>query len=120
MYRESMNAELKRLEKMLDNTSCNETATAPISGSAVTKSSTDSVENAQLQGQFNHLQNLLDFVCNYFALQQERFKELFASNEIRFDLLWLLYHSGESILFQDPQSELNVAGQVSLFVKLVY
>jgi len=62
-----------------------------------------------------HLDKLIKFVDSEFAPQKQKFTDLVADNDIRFDLLLLLFPPDSEVFFEDKISGLPMAGQVTLF-----
>ena len=69
---------------------------------------------AEIQQEILHLEKLLRFVDSEFAPQKQKFKDLMADGDIRFDLLWLLFPPDSQVAFKDDISGLPMAGKVTL------
>jgi hypothetical protein len=67
---------------------------------------------AEIRIQSLHLQKLIKFVDVEFFAQKQKFEDLVVDNDIRFDLLWLLFPPERHVVFQDRMTGLSMAGEV--------
>lgn len=64
------------------------------------------------------LEALLTCLQQDFGNMKQRVCQLFQNNKTVYDLLWWLFPIGTEIVFKDPNSGVNCAGRVSVFLFL--
>ena len=74
----------------------------------------DAVGVTVLRLQVQHLEKLTKFLEKEFGPTRQKLKDLAATGEIKFNLLWALFRLGSVITFRDNESGLVMAGEVSM------
>jgi len=125
--------ELEKLETSLAKSeNDNEIPDTGLSGNDNANSPVDNVETAvqveftpnqisrhsptEIHLQILHVRKLIKFIDAEFFSQKQKFEDLVTDNDIRFDLLWLLFRPEKHVVFQDPMSGLPMAGEVRVIV----
>jgi hypothetical protein len=93
-------------------------ASTPTTKETPTSVTTETVRDDNSKGasalrlQVQHLEKLTKFLEKEFAPTRQKLKDLAATGEIKFNLLWALYRLGSVITFRDNESGLIMAGEV--------
>ena len=75
-------------------------------------SSTDPTP-ATLRKEIQELKALLTYLDEELMPMKKKSETLFEENKVTFDILWLLFHEGTEVIFQDVRVGLKSAGKVS-------
>ncbi len=88
------------------------TPTTTLAQSAQT--TTTEPEITEARRRVDHLEKLLDFLETEFGSTKKSYAEFIANGQITYRMLWFLFRINKCMIFQDDQSGLAMAGQVSL------
>lgn len=66
-----------------------------------------------LRAQIDNLQKLMRCLDTEFAPTKQKFRDLVAKREITYDLLWCLFRQDNVVTFNDPESDLIMAGRIT-------
>jgi hypothetical protein len=119
VHEEDLQVELLRLQKKLETnqtTSSEEELVVQKRGNLASLPSNEGatiVDTAATATGIDHLKQLLFCIGTEFSSTKRRFKDLVSDGAITYDLLWWLLPQNSVITFNDPASELIIAGRIT-------
>lgn len=66
-----------------------------------------------LRVQIDHLEKLMRCLDIEFATTKQKFDDLLSNKEITYNLLWCLFRQDSVVTFDDPESDLIMAGRIT-------
>ena len=120
---EDLQIELLRLQKKLETNQttsseeevvvkkCGNVGSLPGNDGATIVDAVDTAAMA-IENEIDHLKQLLFCIDTEFSSTKRRFKDLVNNGAITYDLLWWLLPQDSVITFNDPASELIIAGRI--------